>query len=166
MTLIDSVRKKVDFQRHIIRVPGLKGTEVIHGRVQDKAVLRDLGGRFDIILSRAFSDLRTLLALSLPFLRQEGKVLAMKGGVDDDPLPGCIRATRRRLRTLQPDLVHGQGTERDCALSAIFSGFPNVVTIHGNMAELARTHRNVADARSSSRCATNGVCSGARAERY
>ncbi len=51
---------------------------------------------------------------------------------------GCIRAIRRKLRQLQPDLVHGQGTERDCAISAVFSGFPNVTTIHGNMAELAR----------------------------
>lgn len=52
---------------------------------------------------------------------------------------GCIRATRRLLRVIQPDLAHGQGTERDCALSAVLSGFPSVVTIHGNMAELART---------------------------
>lgn len=51
---------------------------------------------------------------------------------------GCIRAVRRKLRELQPDIVHGQGTERDCAISAAFSGFPNVVTIHGNMAGMAR----------------------------
>ena len=51
---------------------------------------------------------------------------------------GCIRAVRKKLRELQPDIVHGQGTERDCGISAIFSGFPNVVTIHGNMAALAR----------------------------
>jgi glycosyltransferase involved in cell wall biosynthesis len=51
---------------------------------------------------------------------------------------GCIRATRKKLKEIQPDIVHGQGTERDCAISAVFSGFPNVVTIHGNMAALAR----------------------------
>src|SRR6185312_6563280 len=51
---------------------------------------------------------------------------------------GCIRATRRKLREIRPDIVHGQGTERDCAISAALSGFSNVVTIHGNMAELAR----------------------------
>ena len=52
---------------------------------------------------------------------------------------GCVRAIRRKLREIQPDIVHGQGTERECALSAIFSGFPNVVTIHGNMAGVARS---------------------------
>jgi glycosyltransferase involved in cell wall biosynthesis len=51
---------------------------------------------------------------------------------------GCIRAVRKKLREIRPDLVHGHGTEHDCALSAVFSGFPNVITIHGNMAELAR----------------------------
>jgi len=51
---------------------------------------------------------------------------------------GCILAIRKKLKEIQPDIVHGQGTERDCGISAVFSGFPNVITIHGNMAELAR----------------------------
>lgn len=51
---------------------------------------------------------------------------------------GCIRAVRKKLKEIRPDIVHGQGTERDCAISAVFSGYPNVLTIHGNMAELAR----------------------------
>ena len=33
---------------------------------------------------------------------------------------GCIRAVRRKLKDLQPDIVHGQGTERDCAISTVF----------------------------------------------
>ncbi|HVU08748.1 MAG TPA: glycosyltransferase family 4 protein [Verrucomicrobiae bacterium] len=51
---------------------------------------------------------------------------------------GCIRAVRKKLKEIQPDIVHGQGTERDCAISAVFSRFPNIVTVHGKMAELAR----------------------------
>ncbi len=54
---------------------------------------------------------------------------------------GCIRAVRKKLREIQPDIVQGVGTERECAISAVFSGFPNVVTIQGNMAELARLNR-------------------------
>lgn len=50
---------------------------------------------------------------------------------------GCIRAVRRKLRELAPDVVHGQGTERDCALDAVFSSFPNLITIHGNMRIMA-----------------------------
>jgi len=53
---------------------------------------------------------------------------------------GCIRAVRRKLREIRPDIVHGQGTERECSLSAVFSGFPNVITLHGNMRLVARVH--------------------------
>ena len=51
---------------------------------------------------------------------------------------GCIRATRKKLREIQPDIVHGVGTEREGAICSVFSGFPNVVAMAGNMAELAR----------------------------
>ena len=84
--LIDSVRKKVDFQRHIIRKLGLKGMEAIHGRIQEKAILKGLEGRFEIVMSRAFSDLRTLLVLSVPFLKKRGIVLAMKGRVNREEI--------------------------------------------------------------------------------
>lgn len=54
---------------------------------------------------------------------------------------GCIRAVRKKLRQIQPDIVHGQGTERDCAINAVFSGFPNVLTVHGNMRLIAQVNR-------------------------
>jgi glycosyltransferase involved in cell wall biosynthesis len=50
---------------------------------------------------------------------------------------GNILAVRRCLASLRPDIVHGQGTERDCSLNAVFSGYPNVITVHGNMRCLA-----------------------------
>ena len=55
---------------------------------------------------------------------------------------GCIRAVRRKLKEIQPDIVHGQGTERDCAISAVFSGFPNIITIHGNMRLISRLNHS------------------------
>ena len=87
VTLIDSVRKKVDFQKHIIRTLRLKGIDAIHGRVQDREVVQRLGERFDVVISRAFSDLSTLLNLSQPFLKKGGKVLAMKGKREGEESP-------------------------------------------------------------------------------
>ena len=55
---------------------------------------------------------------------------------------GCIRATRKKIHEIKPDLVHGQGTERDCSISAVFSGFPSIVTIHGNMNAIANLHHS------------------------
>lgn len=51
---------------------------------------------------------------------------------------GTIRAIRKLLKSIRPDIVHGQGTERDCAMNAVFSGFPSVLTIHGNMRRISR----------------------------
>jgi len=40
------------------------------------------------------------------------------------------------LRRLKPDLVHGQGTERENAIAAVRSGFPSLVTVHGILREV------------------------------
>jgi glycosyltransferase involved in cell wall biosynthesis len=50
----------------------------------------------------------------------------------------AVLALRSKIKEINPDIVHGQGTERECALAAVFSGYPNVVTIHGNMGEIFR----------------------------
>ncbi len=54
---------------------------------------------------------------------------------------GCIRRVRRQLKLLKPDIVHGQGTERDCAISAAFSKMPNIITVHGNMRLIAELNQ-------------------------
>jgi glycosyltransferase involved in cell wall biosynthesis len=51
----------------------------------------------------------------------------------------AVRRTREKICELNPDIVHGQGTERECALAAVRSGYPNVVTLHGIMRTLAKT---------------------------
>ncbi len=87
ITLIDSVQKKTDFQRHIIRTLGLEGCEVIHGRIQDKEILERLRGQYEGVISRAFSKLSVFLPMGSLFLKQGGILIAMKGRRLDDELP-------------------------------------------------------------------------------
>jgi 16S rRNA (guanine527-N7)-methyltransferase len=98
VTLIDSSRKKIDFQRHIIRTLGLRGIEAIHGRIQDQEILRGMGGQFDVATSRAFSDLQTLLILSFPFLKKGGRVLVMKGRIKNEEIPLYSKTQEIRYR--------------------------------------------------------------------
>jgi len=98
ITLIDSVRKKIDFQRHIIRMLGLKGLEAIHGRIQDKEILQSMSGRFDAVISRAFSDLQTLRLLAFPFLKKGGILLAMKGELDEEEIGNLSEREDTRYR--------------------------------------------------------------------
>lgn len=56
-------------------------------------------------------------------------------------LVGRFLALRKAVREWQPDVVHGQGTEREAGLVAAFSGFPSVLTLHGNFREIAKVFR-------------------------
>jgi 16S rRNA (guanine527-N7)-methyltransferase len=83
VTLLDSVGKKVDFQKHVIRRLGLRRIEAVHGRVEDGKIRQTFDSRFDCVLSRAFSNLQTFLLLSAPFLKEGGIALAMKGDLKE-----------------------------------------------------------------------------------
>ncbi|HBG46654.1 MAG TPA: 16S rRNA (guanine(527)-N(7))-methyltransferase RsmG [Deltaproteobacteria bacterium] len=79
LTLLDSVEKKVNFMKHIIRTLGLKGAEAIAGRAEAPDLAYRLAGSFDCVISRAFTELPAFMTLGLPYLRPGGMLLAMKG---------------------------------------------------------------------------------------
>jgi len=118
VTLLDSTRKKVDFQRHIIRSLGLKGTEAIHGRAQDNGILREFEGRFDTVLSRAFSNLQTFLMLAFPFLKVGGTAISMKGEMDrvDIKRVDETEKGRYRLQKKIPLILPGSSFKRTILL--------------------------------------------------
>lgn len=51
---------------------------------------------------------------------------------------GCIAAVRSKLHQIEPDVVHAQGTERDCAISSVLFPGPKLLTIHGNCSAISR----------------------------
>lgn len=76
---VDSVGKKILFQRHVSRLLGLAGFEALNARVE---TLRQTHARsFDVITSRAFSRLEQFVALAAPLLAESGRLIAMKGPV-------------------------------------------------------------------------------------
>ncbi|GAB6094500.1 16S rRNA (guanine(527)-N(7))-methyltransferase RsmG [Desulfatiferula olefinivorans] len=79
VTLVDASRKKVSFLKHVIRTRSLKGIEAHHGRGEDLACDPTFRGAFDVVISRAFSGLDVFVPMALPFLRPDGRIIAMKG---------------------------------------------------------------------------------------
>jgi 16S rRNA (guanine527-N7)-methyltransferase len=75
VTLIDSIAKKTAFLLQVKAELGLKNLQVITGRVED---FRPEAG-FDVVTSRAFSDLREFITLTRHLLNPGGRWLAMKG---------------------------------------------------------------------------------------
>ena len=52
---------------------------------------------------------------------------------------GPALAVRRFLRnTIKPDIVHSHGIEWWCGVAGAFSGYPSVLTIHGNIRSILR----------------------------
>jgi glycosyltransferase involved in cell wall biosynthesis len=70
------------------------------------------------------------------------QVVLPSWGMGRSLFTGAVLAVRKVIRNLNPDIVHGQGTERECALAAVYSGYPNVITLHGNMRVHAKRGEN------------------------
>lgn len=79
VTLLDSTLKKVNFQKHIIRLLHLDKIKVVHGRAEDKDMHGKTGITFDVVISRAFSGLGKFLAIGEPYLKKDGILIAMRG---------------------------------------------------------------------------------------
>ena len=75
VTVIDSNNKKVSFMRQAKAELGINNLEVLGGRVEEIAANR----KFDIVISRAFSDLDLFISLTHQLCDEQGKWLAMKG---------------------------------------------------------------------------------------
>ena len=76
---VDSVRKKISFQQHVLRTLGLSNVRAIHARAETLADAGDVPTHFDVIVSRAFSALDQFAALAMPLLRPGGTMIAYKG---------------------------------------------------------------------------------------
>jgi 16S rRNA (guanine527-N7)-methyltransferase len=74
---VDAVEKKVFFQRHAARVLGLHDFEALHARGEELAP--HYAGTFHWVISRAFSDIPTFVRIALPLVRENGRIVAMKG---------------------------------------------------------------------------------------
>lgn len=76
---VDSVAKKIAFQKHAIRLFGLTGAVARHGRLEELGREAGLAGAFDLVTARAFASLADCIRLGRPFLREGGRLIAMKG---------------------------------------------------------------------------------------
>jgi len=72
VTLLDSLNKRVNFLNTVIDELGLDNIEAIHGRAEDYAKKSEYREQFDLVVSRAVSNLATLSEYCLPYVR-EGK---------------------------------------------------------------------------------------------
>lgn len=75
IVLLDSSQKKCAFLRQASTLLGLKRVEVVTSRVEDYRPAQP----FDVVISRAFSDLSDFVATARHLCATGGRLLAMKG---------------------------------------------------------------------------------------
>jgi 16S rRNA (guanine527-N7)-methyltransferase len=115
LTLVESVGKKADFCRHIVRTLGLEGVEVIQERVEALGRMRTHRQCYDWALARAVAVLPVLVEYLLPLVRIGGSMISMKGEGAPAEAQSAEHATHLlggRLRKLIPVTLPGVVEER------------------------------------------------------
>lgn len=79
ITLLDSLKKRINFLNDIIQELKLDNVVAIHGRAEDIAKLNTFREKYDVVTSRAVAQLNILLEYMLPFNKLNGKTISMKG---------------------------------------------------------------------------------------
>ena len=96
VTLIDASRKKVSFLKHVIRVLGLKNIDALHIRAEAFVEKPGIANHFDVIISRAYSSMIRFALTALPFAKDKGKVIAMRGNVSSDDVEQLRKSIEKR----------------------------------------------------------------------
>ena len=79
ITLLDSLNKRTIFLKEVIKELDLNNIEVIHGRAEDYAHKKNYRECYDYAISRAVAPLNILCEYLIPYVRVNGKMIAMKG---------------------------------------------------------------------------------------
>lgn len=105
-TLVDSIAKKIRAVEDMVARLELANVTVITGRVEDDALLRRCGGKMDVVLARAVTQLPALVRWSVPLLRRDGqrRLVVWKGGALGEEIeearrhPGVARIQEYPIR--------------------------------------------------------------------
>ncbi|HAQ40020.1 MAG TPA: 16S rRNA (guanine(527)-N(7))-methyltransferase RsmG [Clostridiales bacterium] len=78
VTLLDSLRKRIEFLTEVKKELEFDNIELIHGRAEDFGQNKNYREKFDICVSRAVAPLNVLSEYCLPFVKKGGYFAAYK----------------------------------------------------------------------------------------
>ncbi|MBE6024285.1 MAG: 16S rRNA (guanine(527)-N(7))-methyltransferase RsmG [Cellulosilyticum sp.] len=92
VTLVDALKKRLNFLDVVISELGLTGIKCIHSRAEDLGKNKAYREGFDICASRAVANLAVLSEYTLPFVKVDGYLIALKGQRLDEELEQGTKA--------------------------------------------------------------------------
>lgn len=93
-TLLDSLRKRVNFLEETFDLTGLTKIEAIHGRAEEFARNKNYREKYDVCVSRAVSNLATLSEYCLPYVRKGGYFISYKSGKVQEETEQAAKAVK------------------------------------------------------------------------
>lgn len=94
ITIIDSLNKRITFLKQLSEVLHLEGVHFFHGRAEDFGQDINFRAQFDIVTARAVARMQILSELTIPFLKLNGKLLALKAQAVDQELTDSQNALK------------------------------------------------------------------------
>ena len=92
ITLLDSLRKRIDFLDSVIEDLDLQNIRAIHARAEEIARTDEYREQFDIAVSRAVANLSTLTEYAMGFVKVGGYFISQKGPEYEEELKNAKRA--------------------------------------------------------------------------
>ena len=94
VTLLDSLRKRIDFLKEVSNVLNLKNVKLIHGRAEDFGQNKEYRENYDICVSRAVAPLNVLSEYCIPFVKVGGYFAAYKSDNISQEITNSDKAIR------------------------------------------------------------------------
>ncbi len=99
VTLLDSLNKRIDFLKIIIKELNLTNIEAIHIRAEEYAL--NNREKFDVVTSRAVANLNTLLELSIPMVKINKYFIPLKANIDIE-----LEQSKNALEKLNSKIIY------------------------------------------------------------
>jgi len=92
VTLLDSLNKRVNFLNTVISELGINNIDAIHGRAEEFSRKEEHRGQFDGAVSRAVANLTVLSELCIPYVKNNGYFIALKGPAVEEEIKQAKKA--------------------------------------------------------------------------
>lgn len=112
VTIVDALRKRIDFLEELVSKLSLSGVELIHGRAEEL----NRHEHYDFVSARAVARLNVLLELCLPWAKVGGAFVAMKGIDVAEELSECKTALSTLGGAQEAVMSYSIGEEKAHAL--------------------------------------------------
>lgn len=95
ITLLDSLRKRIDFLQEVAYALNLSDVKLIHGRAEDFGQNKEYREIYDICVSRAVAPLNVLSEYCIPFVKVGGYFAAYKSNIISQEITNSDNAIKK-----------------------------------------------------------------------